>query len=65
MKLNVYVTALVDADIIIDVPENATKEQVISAVIQKIIDNNPFKQDNAPELRYIEDNDTGRIYYDD
>ena len=65
MKLNVYVTALVDANMIIDVPENATKEQIIEVVQRQIINNNPFNKDCEPELRYIEDNDTGNIYYDD
>ena len=64
MKLNLYVTALVDANIIIDVPENATNEQIIKAVQERINEKNPFLRNNDPELRYIEDDDNGIIYYD-
>jgi hypothetical protein len=65
VKINVYVTAIIGMDeMIIDVPKNATKEDVIRAVKEEI-ERGRFYADNIPELRYIEDNNTGEIYYDD
>ena len=63
MKMSVYVAALVAMEnMVIDVPKNATKEQIVDAVNQQIIDGK-FYPDSMPDLRYIEDNNTEETYY--
>ena len=61
--MNVYVTALVEAQITIDVPSNPTCKQVEDAVREQI-ENGNFITKGLPELRYIEDSATETIYYD-
>lgn len=64
MKLDLYVTALIDMEhMIIDVPDNASTSVIVEAVLKKI-ENGEFKTDNTPELRLIEDNDKGYVYFD-
>lgn len=64
MKLDLYVTALIDMEhMIIDVPDNANTSVIVAAVLEKI-ENGEFKADNTPELRLIEDNDKGYVYFD-
>lgn len=64
MKLDVYVSALIAMEhMIIDVPENATKKQIVEAVKKQIVDGK-FYADYIPELMYVENNNTEEIYYD-
>ena len=64
MKLDVIVSALVGMDhMIIDVPDNATKYDIRNIVRKQIADGK-FIPEWSPDLRYIENNETGEIYYD-
>ena len=64
MKIDVCVTAMIEMEhMIIDVPDHATQTDIISAVLDKI-NNGGFTPDDLPELRYIEDNEKGYVYYD-
>lgn len=64
MKLDVYVSALIDMDhMIIDVPDCPTNGEIVDAVLQQIKNGN-FHPDSIPELRYIENNNTGCLYFD-
>lgn len=64
MKLDVYVSALIDMNhMIIDVPDCPTNEDIVSAVLQQIKNGN-FHSDGIPELRYVENNNTECVYFD-
>jgi hypothetical protein len=64
MKLDLYVTALVEMEhMIIDVPDNASTSAIVEAVLEKI-EKGEFKTDDTPELRLIEDNQKGYVYFD-
>ena len=64
MKLDLCVTAMIEMEhMIIDVPNNANKSAIVEAVLKKI-ENGEFKSDSEPYLRYIEDNESGYVYFD-
>lgn len=64
MKLDVYVTALLGMEhMIIDAPDNATRYE-IRDIVQKQMDEGKFIPEQSPEVRYVENNETGEIYYD-
>ena len=64
MKLDLYVSALIDMEhMIIDVPDNASRDDIVEAVLEKI-KNGEFKTDDTPELRLIEDNDKNYVHFD-
>ena len=64
MKLDLCVTAMIEMEhMIIDVPDNANKSAIVEAVLKKIEDGE-FYPDSIPELRYIEDNNKGYVYFD-
>lgn len=64
MKLDLYVTAMIDMEhMIVDVPDNASNSVIVEAVLEKI-ENGEFKTDDKPELRLVQNNENGDYYFD-